>query len=207
METIRNLVNKSTQELSSPKMPSKRWPHLQKKADTLRSQHGSIKAFMVANNPSVQQAVAQDEDRAIIGTAPMLCTIDAAYGEGSAAQWLIPQLHDLCVAVGVKTKLDDNQLKQLAQMIRDEFGFLKTTEVMLFVWRFKGGHYGEFYGSVDIQRIMRALRGKFSNERAAVIERHEGEQRDRERQEWAKTALRPEQVEQLRKRIQQEGKI
>ena len=137
METIRNLVNKSTQELSSPKMPSKQWPHLQKKADTLRSQHGSIKAFMVANNPSVQQAVAQDEDRAIIGTAPMLCTIDAAYGEGSAAQWLIPQLHDLCVAVGVKTKLDDNQLKQLAQMIRDEFGFLKTTEVMLFVWRFK----------------------------------------------------------------------
>jgi len=54
---------------------------------------------------------------------------------------------------------------------------------------------------------MRALRGKFSNERAAVIDRHEGEQRDRERQEWAKTALRPEQVEQLRKRLQDEGKI
>ena len=57
METIKSLVNKSTQELSSPKMQSKRWPHLQKKADTLRSQHGSIKAFMLANNPSVQQAV------------------------------------------------------------------------------------------------------------------------------------------------------
>lgn len=162
---------------------------------------------MVANNPSVQQAVAQDEDRAIIGTAPMLCTIDAAYGEGSAAQWLIPQLHDLCVAVGVKTKLDDNQLKQLATMVRNEFGYLKATEVMLFLWRLKGGHYGEFYGSVDIQRIMRALRGRFAEERAKVIDRHEGEQRYRERQERAKTALKPHEIEALRRRLQQEGKI
>ena len=180
---------------------------MKQKADTLLSQHGSIKAFMLANNPSVQQAVAQDEGRAILGTAPMLCTIDAAYGEGSAAQWLIPQLHDMCVAVGVKTKLDDAQLKQLATMIRDEFGFLKTTEVMLFMWRLKGGHYGEFYGSVDIQRIMRALRGKYIDERVKIIDRNVGEQKDRERQERAKTALKPHEIEALRKRLQQEGKI
>ena len=158
-------------------------------------------------NPSLQQVVADNLDRAMFGTAPMLCVLDAAYGEGSAVTWLIPQLHDLCAAVGVKTKLDDGQLRQLATMIRDEFGYLKATEVMLFLWRLKAGHYGEFYGSVDIQRVMRALRGKFTDERSKVIERHEGERRDRERQEWAKTALKPHEIEALRKRLEKEGKI
>ena len=158
-------------------------------------------------NPDLQQVVADNIDRAIFGTAPMLCTLDAAYGEGSAAQWLIPQLHNLCAAVGVKTKLDDNQLRQLALMIRGEFGYLKATEVMLFMWRLKGGVYGEFYGSVDMQRIMRALRGKFSDERARYIELHERREHDREREKWAKDALKPHEVEALRKRLEKEGKI
>ena len=158
-------------------------------------------------NPDLQPVVSENEQRAILGTAPMLCVIDAAYGEGSAVTWLIPQLHNMCAAVGVKIKLDDAQLKQLAQMIREELGFLKVTEVMLFLWRLKGGHYGEFYGSVDIQRIMRALRGKFFDERTKVIERYEGELKDRERQERAKTALKPHEIQALRKRLQQEGKI
>lgn len=132
----------------------------------------------------------------------MLCTIDAAYGEGSAAAWLVPQLHNLCAAVGVKTKLDDNQLMQLAKMIRNEFGYLKATEVMLFVWRFKAGHYGELYGAVDIQRIMRALRGKFADERARLIQLHENMERDREREQWAKDAATPAQIEEIKKRYQ-----
>lgn len=158
-------------------------------------------------NPDLQKVAADNEQRAILGTAPMLCVLDAAYGEGSAVTWLIPQLHNLCAAVGVKTKLDDAQLMQLATMIRTEFGYLKATEVMLFLYRLKGGHYGEFFGSVDIQRVMRALRGKFCDERARVIDTHEGELKDRERLEWAKNALRPDEIEKLRKRLQDEGKI
>jgi hypothetical protein len=158
-------------------------------------------------NPDLQKVAADNEQRAILGTAPMLCVLDAAYGEGSAVTWLIPQLHNLCAAVGVKTKLDDAQLMQLATMIRTEFGYLKATEVMLFLYRLKGGHYGEFYGSVDIQRVMRALRGKFCDERARIVDTHEGELKDRERLEWAKNALRPDEIEKLRKRLQEEGKI
>jgi hypothetical protein len=158
-------------------------------------------------NPDLQPVAADNEQRAMFGTAPMLCVLDAAYGEGSAVTWLIPQLHNMCVAVGVKTKLDDEQLRQLAVMIRNEFGYLKVTEVMLFMWRLKGGHYGEFYGAVDMQRVMRALRGKFWDERTKVIDRHEGELEDIARQERAKTALKPEEIEALRMRLQQEGKI
>lgn len=199
METIKELV---TSALNLQQTQSRQWPHLQKRADNLLTCHSNFNAFCVTFNPSLQKDVANNADRAVLGTAPMLCTIDAAYGEGSAAQWLIPQLYDLCAAVGVKTKLDDNQLKQLAMQIRTEFGYLKATEVMLFLWRLKGGHYGEFYGAVDGQRIMRALRGKFSEERANCIARHESEEREREREQWAKDAASPEEVRRIIEKFQ-----
>ena len=207
METINNLVNQVTHGQNSMPTQRKQWPHLQAASASLRSCHSNLNAFCVMYNPDLQQVAADNEQRAILGTAPMLCVLDAAYGDGSAVTWLIPQLHNLCAAVGVKTKLDDNQLMQLATMIRTEFGYLKATEVMLFLYRLKGGHYGEFFGSVDIQRVMRALRGKFSDERVKVIERHEEERQDRERIERAKTALKPHEIEQLRLRLEQEGKI
>lgn len=180
---------------------------MQKNADTLLTSHSDLSAFCLTFNPSLQKNAAENADRAILGTAPMLCTIDAAYGEGSAAQWLIPQLIDLCAAVGVKTKLDDGQLAQLATMIRDEFGYLKATEVMLFLWRLKAGHYGEFYGSVDIVRVMRALRTRYIDERNKIIEAEESARHDREKIERAKNALKPQEIAELRKRLEQEGKI
>ena len=47
---------------------------------------------------------------------------------------------------------------------------------------------------------MRALRGPFADERVKVIDRHEAMKREQERQQWAKTALKPAEVEELRKR-------
>ena len=199
METINKLVAASVQNLT--KTQSRQWPHLQQKADSLKSCHSNLQSFCTMFNPDLQQVVADNLDRALFGTAPMLCTLDAAYGEGSATQWLIPQLHNLCAAVGVKTKLDDTQLSELATMIRKEFGYLKATEVMLFVWRFKAGHYGELYGAVDPVRIMRALRGRFSEERSKHIELHEAMEKDQERQRWAAEAATPTQIEEIKKRL------
>ena len=207
METINKLVAQATSGQNLMQMQQRRWPHLQAKSASLKSCHSNLQSFCTMFNPDLQQVAADNERRAILGTAPMLCVLDAAYGEGSAVTWLIPQLHSLCVAVGVKTKLDDAQLMQLAMMIRKEFGYLKATEVMLFLWRLKGGHYGEFYGSVDIQRVMRALRGKFSEERAKVLDAYESELKEQARIERAKTALKPHEIEALRKRLQDEGKI
>jgi hypothetical protein len=166
---------------------------------------GNANAFCEVYNPDLQMAVAANESRAFFGSAPMLCTIDAAYGEGKAAAWLVPQLYDLCATVGVKTKMDDVQLKQLALMIRKEFGYLKATEVMLFLWRLKGGHYGEFYGSIDPLRIMRALRGRFIDERARVIDQCEKAALDRERETWRQNAATPSEIEEIKKRYQNES--
>jgi hypothetical protein len=162
---------------------------------------------MTAMDVATQDGYGIDEQRAHFCDAPMLCTIDAAYGDGASLKWMIPHITDLCHKCGVKGKLDDMQMASLAKMIRNEFGYLKASELMLFFYRLKAGHYGEFYGQVDNMRIMRAMRGKFTEERVKAIDHHDGELRDRERQVWAKNALRPEQVEQLRKRLQDEGKI
>ena len=175
---------------------------MQQKADSLKSCNSNLQSFCTMFNPDLQQVVADNIDRAMFGTAPMLCVLDAAYGDGAAVQWLVPQLHNLCVCVGVKTKLDDVQLTHLAHMIRKEFGYLKATEVMLFLWRFKAGHYGELYGTVDPVRIMRALRGKYSEERAAQRDLHEHIENNKKREQWAKEAATPEQIEEIKKKFQ-----
>ena len=164
--------------------------------------HSNLASFCTMFNPSLQKVVADNEERAIFGTAPMLCVLDAAYGEGSAATWLIPQLRDLCATVGTKTKLNDDQLMQLAMMIRKEFGNYKATEIMLFLYRLKGGLYCEFFGAVDPQRVMRALRTKFAQERAALIDQREKAALNRERKQWAENAATPEQIEEIMKRFQ-----
>lgn len=167
--------------------------------------HSNLASFCTMFNPTLQRVVADNEERAFFGTAPMLCVLDAAYGDGSAATWLIPQLRDLCATVGTKTKLDDDQLMQLAMMIRKEFGNYKVTEIMLFLYRLKGGHYCEFFGAVDPQRVMRALRSKFAYERASRIDQCEKAALDREREQWRQNAATPSEIEEIKKRYQNES--
>lgn len=130
---------------------------------------------MLANNPDMQIACARDEDRSYFGTSPILVVLNVAYGETAAEQWLVPQLMDLCAYCGVREKLNERQMRQLAGVIVSEYGYLKTTELMLFFHRFKAGQYGLFYGSIDPLVIMQALE-KFCKERRIAVERHEREQ-------------------------------
>lgn len=158
-------------------MPS---PKLQQKVNALLSSHSDLASFMQVMNPQLQHTCAQHEDRAFFGTAPMLVTLRYAYHDQAAMMWMLPQLYDLGDYCGVKEKLDKEQMKQLARIIIQEFGFLKVTEVMLFLHRFKAGHYGRFYGAMDPMVIMTALRQDFMQERSDAIDRHERAQRQAE---------------------------
>ena len=136
---------------------------------------------MTALNPALQQYCAEHPDRALFGEAPTLVTLRRAYHDEAATMWMMPQLYDLGEYCGVKDKLDKTQMTQLARVIVSEFGFLKVSEIMLFLHRFKAGRYGRFYGSVDPMIIVIALRHDFMNERAGAIGKRE---RARERAEW-----------------------
>lgn len=131
-------------------------------------------------NPELQQYCAEHKDRAYFGTAPTLVILRHAYHDEAATMWLLPLLYDLCEYCGVKEKLDKNQLKQLARTIASEFGFLKVSEIMLFLHHFKAGRYGRFYGAIDPMIIIMALRQNFMHERAAAIEKRECAERQAE---------------------------
>ena len=144
--------------------------------------YGSREQFMVAFNPDVQSMVCRDEDVCFFGGAPTLASINAAYGEQTAAMWLVPQLYNLSEYCGCRDKLQGNPLKECARVIASEFYFLTVTELMLFFHWFKAGRFGRFYGSVDPLVITSSLR-EFLRTRGYVIERHEQEERRRKDEE------------------------
>ena len=151
--------------------------------EALLTAHSDLKSFMLTFNPDLQLACARNEERAYFGTAPTLVVMNQAYHETAAEQWLIPQLVDLCAYCGVKEKLNERQLKQLACTIVTGYGELKATEVMLFFHKFKTGNYGQFYGSVDPLIIMQAMK-RFMKERDRMIEQKESEEYWRKQEEW-----------------------
>ena len=155
-------------------------PKLQLMVNALLSSHSSLESFMQVMNPEMQHTCARLVDRAYFGTAPTLLTLRCAYHDEAATMWMLPQLYDLGEYCGVKDKLDKEQMKQLARIIVQEFGYLKVTEVMLFLHRFKAGHYGRFYGAIDPMVIVMALRHDFMRERADAIDKRERAQRQAE---------------------------
>lgn len=155
-------------------------PALQLQINNLLATYSDLQSFMQVMNPTVQQYSAEHVEKAFFGTAPMLLTLRQAYHDDAATIWMLPQLYDLNEYCGCKEKLDEAQMTQLARIIITEFGYLKVSEIMLFLHRFKSGRYGRFYGAVDPLVIVTALRYNFMNERAAAIEEREQVQKQAE---------------------------
>ena len=136
----------------------------------LKKSHSNLQAFSDVFKPELQVDCAKNKERAFFGTAPTLKVLNLAYSETAAEQWLVFQLMDLCAYCGVKEKLNERQMKQLAYIIVTEYGYLKVTEILLFLHRFKAGKYGRFYGSIDPLIIMQAL-DDFMDEREEAIKK------------------------------------
>lgn len=141
-----------------------------------------------------------DTDLCFFGGAPTLGQINAAYGRNTATAWLMIQLQNLSEYSGCRDKLEakpkaptdidwiTSPLEMCAYVIATEFYYLSVTELMLFFHRFKSGRYGHFYGAVDPMVITTSLR-KFSDERAALYERHKQELQEKKFEESKKNAI------------------
>lgn len=126
-------------------------------------------------NPDLQREVCKDVELCLLGDAPTLAELNVAYGEMSSAMWLVPQLFNLSEFCGCKTRLDEKQLEECACVVATEFPFLKVSEMMLFLYRFKSGKYGRFYGLVDPIIITTSLR-EFVNETSIEKDRYQQEE-------------------------------
>lgn len=164
------------------------------------SRFGSRETFMMSFNPDRQFRMCKDKKLCFMGDYPTLAELNMCYGLGSGAIWLVPQLFDLSEYCGVREKMNGYVLEQCAQVIDTEFFWLKVSELMLFLFWFKSGKYGRFYGTVDPLVIMEALR-EFLKERAVQIDKFEQEKREERERE-----SKPMPYEEYQ-RMKAEGKI
>lgn len=148
--------------------------------------YGDERKFMATFNPDMQTSYCRPKNitRCIRGTAPSLGVVAQAYGARTVETWMMVQLENLAEFSGVRQKMQREQLIETARVIISQYGFLKVTEIMLFLMQCKSGVYGHFYGSVDPQRITSSLYD-FLDWRLAQIARieHEEEKAAREREQ------------------------
>jgi hypothetical protein len=150
----------------------------------------TTEALLTRFNPSVQRYCAANIDRCFTGDTPTLFDVRKAYAPVAVESWLDIQLSDLVRFCGVKGKEEFTRIVDpVIEVVTDNFGYLKLSELMLFFQQFKAGMYGRFYGSVDPMVITEALQQflDFRADKLAAIERKrrraEQQQREAERTE------------------------
>ena len=156
--------------------------------ETMVRRYGDRERFMLTFTCSHEKVYCRHAERCVLGNAPTLSLMNAAYGRNTSAAWTVPLLTDVSEFCGCKDKLSDGQLEELAYIITAEYGYLKVTEVMLFCWWFKSGRYGRFYGSVDPFVITAALRD-FMRDRSLIIAREESRREAARQKEWKARAV------------------
>ena len=166
--------------------------------------YGNRTNFLSTFHVNKQPSFAKFPDRCFFGTAPTLNIVNACYGEGTSEEWLVYQLADLSEYCGAREKLSGNQIRQLAINIKSEFGHLNVAELMLFFYRFKLGHYGHFYGSIDPIIIAKTLRNDFRIEQMEASNRKKQIELEKERDEWRKNAITYEEYMKLKKEQEKE---
>lgn len=156
---------------------------------------------MLTFNKHIQIKVALNPDRAYLGKAPSLNNIRKAYNIDVLIVWIIAQLEDVNDFVGVRQKMTLPQMEHLACIIISEYGYLKATELHLFLYRLKAGRYGVFYGCIDPLIITRSLT-QFMQQRgveiAAIENKSEQQRLNDKRKQWATTAVSRHQYELLK---------
>lgn len=144
----------------------------------LTSKYGTRDEIMLATfHVDTHLAYSSNEKDCYFGDYPTLGMLNFGYGSKTAQEWLTYALADLSEFSGARDKITPEQLAQLADIIATDYHWLKVTEIMLFLRKFKRGCYGKFYGAVDPITITQALQ-EFTRDRMVVLARHEQEERE-----------------------------
>lgn len=180
-QQISAIIKKDTLPMATyMSSPSESLAVSQQRAAIVIKRFGDSESFLKKVSPSTQTGFAAHPDNAIMGDYPTLTDLKQAYGKNFAAIWLVAQIDNLTLFTGAKN-ITEQQHEELAKIIAAEYGYLKVTELLLFFHRFKAGHYGRFYGTVDPMVITCALKD-FIKERNTFIDQFEREANDLKRE-------------------------
>ena len=165
---LNNLNSRAPQKVQ-PSVPSasdssdlealkQRWPANSAEGLCLR-RYGDRERFLRLFNPGRQNELCHPSHLEFIfcGVAPELGMVERVYGRQCLESWLMIQLADLQEYFPSQDRLSTQQLEQAAGLIANQFAMLKISEFMYFMQRVKAGHYGHFYGRMDLIRLTAAL--------------------------------------------------
>ena len=164
------------QKLSQDLAQLRNDPDFAEKSSCLLQKFPTFEDFAIANSPSRQIALCHDPEGCVYGDSPTLKLLDITYGRFASAIWLVPQIADVSVSCGLKEDASEVQIQLVAAAIANKFKYLKTDEVMLFLFNFKAGFYEQFYCYFDPQTIIRIM-PTFLQERTNIIEEYDKELR------------------------------
>ena len=131
--------------------------------------------------PTKQVNLCKDKRTCFFGECPTLIDLKLSYNSKIPLVWLVGQITDLVSFSNCKNIINDMQVKELARMINNEYGYYKLSELMLFFYQFKNGQYGDFYGSISPISITKSLL-KFKEERAMEHEEYQNRMNEIRRQ-------------------------
>lgn len=166
---LNNLNSSRAPQKVQPSVPSasdssdlealkQRWPANSAEGLCLR-RYGDRERFLRLFNPGRQNELCHPSHLEFIfcGVAPELGMVERVYGRQCLESWLMIQLADLQEYFPSQDRLSTQQLEQAAGLIANQFAMLKISEFMYFMQRVKAGHYGHFYGRMDLIRLTAAL--------------------------------------------------
>ena len=110
-----------------------------------------------------------DLDKAYSEKSPTLSDLERMYGDGSSALWVKTQLLTIDFASATKESANEKALNEFSNLFVRQYHYIKLTEFILFVARFKLGRYGKFYGYFDTITIGEAFR-KFLKDRSDELD-------------------------------------
>lgn len=149
----------------------------------IRRRYGDFKTICMAFQPSKVVAICANPIKAVSENAPSLARLNVTYGTGAARQWLYLIIQASVKMLGVdSTRMSDEQIVHLADIISGTYPYLTMTEFLLFISRFEAGMYERFYGDASYFLAVTKSLASFMAERNIWIEQVEIE-RKRKRQE------------------------
>lgn len=135
----------------------------------IKQRYPTFSQASVAYSTSLQPILLADLDKAYSEKSPALSDLERMYGYGSSALWVKTQLLTIDFASSTKEGADENALNEFSGLFVGQYHYIKLTEFILFVARFKLGRYGKFYGYFDTITVGEAFR-KFLRERSDELE-------------------------------------
>lgn len=165
-KTVGMLIRQQRQETSlRSTRPSSRDVML----SAIKQRYPTFSQASAAYSTSLQPILLADLDKAYSEKSPTLSDLERMYGDGSSVLWAKTQLLTIDFASVTKESADENALNEFSNLFVRQYHYIKLTEFILFVARFKLGRYGKFYGYFDTITIGEAFR-KFLKERSDELD-------------------------------------